>query len=134
MFIMKACEVFKNNVRGGHLMITWTLWAHTISTQKIESLNNFLCTKVYRGEGSKIMFGFCSYRTPGNMFLWARKRNEKEDIEKNYITAFNTFNLGFICQYKKTTLKIRESQIWDWVFFLFSRPNKMLGIILRWSN
>ena len=40
------------------------------------------------------------------------KLKEKEGIEKNYITALkNTLNLAFICQYKKTILKIRELQI-----------------------
>ena len=40
------------------------------------------------------------------MLLWARKLKKKGGIEENYITAFNTLNLGFNCQHKKICFKI----------------------------
>ena len=40
------------------------------------------------------------------MFLSERKLKNKERIEENYVTTFNTLKSAFICQCKKTILKI----------------------------
>ena len=40
------------------------------------------------------------------MFLWTRKLKKKKRTEENYITAFNSLKSRFICQRKRTILKI----------------------------
>ena len=60
------------------------------------------CTKGCRGRSSKKFLKFFFYRTSG-------KFKKKEGINENCITAFNTLNLGFICEYKKLIWRLSFS-------------------------
>ena len=78
---------------------------------------------------SKKVFEFCSYRTSGNTFEWARTlKKNKKGIEENYITTFNTSKSGFICQ-RRTILKIEFQKLNLRLSIFAARPKKVIGII-----
>ena len=66
-------------------------------------------------------------------YLYGQKScKKKERIEANYITTFKTSNLGLFAVLKKLFWRLQfRNSIQAWVFWLFTRPKKMLGIIPR---
>ena len=91
---------------------------------KIEFVSNFLRIEGCNGWSSKKIIEFCSNKTYPNMFLPARKLKKKEEIEENYITTFDTLNLGAFANLKKKKLFWRlpfKISIQNWVFFPFAR-------------
>ena len=107
--------------------------------ETILSLNgrlNFWVTFHARGETPGKAPRKCfSFAPTGRLktYLYGQKScKKKERIEANYITTFKTLNLGLFAVLKKLFWRLQfRNSIQAWVFWLFTRPKKMLGIIPR---